>query len=126
MIFLDDTQHLFLQYSNLTRHQMKSSNAIDVQNGIKTHPVMIKEIFWNFSWKIFVTLFKYLFRCFCTGDSTQPSSRKMNKIFVHDPVSFSSNIQTHLKYSKEAPVKLTLTYITHNTNSKYRFIEIKS
>ena len=36
MIFLDDTQHLFLQYLNLTRHQMQSSNAIDVQNGIET------------------------------------------------------------------------------------------
>ena len=61
---------------------------------------MIKEIFLNFSWKILVTLVQYLFGRFSSGKATQSGSRKMNKIFVHYPMPFSTNIQTHLKMRK--------------------------
>ena len=76
---------------------MQSSDTINVQNGIESHPIVIEKVLGNISRKEFIAMRVDVFGRFGPGQFTQPGAREMNKISGHDPVPFSTHIETHLQ-----------------------------
>ena len=93
-MFFTNTSRLKIR---LTGHQMQSSDTINVQNGIESHPIVIEKVLGNISRKEFIAMRVDVFGRFGPGQFAQPGAREMNKIPGHDPVPFSAHIETHLQ-----------------------------
>lgn len=85
---------------SLTRCYVKCTITIHIQDRIKPHPIMAKEILGDFTREVFVTMFQDFFYGFRPGQTAQSGSREMDKMLAHYPVLPSTNIQTHLEFEK--------------------------